>query len=83
MGNKLPVLQDFNFGDDVPSPVHPELMTVAGKVRIIVAGRFFRRFVEEKVWPVDLACYLVVCVDNKTLVGWGREAWLLINGGGT
>ena len=43
---------------------------------------FFRHFVEEKVWPVVLACYLVVGVDNKAFVDRGREAWLLINGGG-
>ncbi len=49
MGNKLPILQDFNFGDGVPSPVRPELMGVGGKVRIIVADRFFRHFVQEKV----------------------------------
>ena len=35
------------------------------------------------VWPVVLACYLVVGVDNEALVDRGREAWLLINGGGT
>ncbi len=48
----------------------------------IAADRFFRHFVEENVWSVVLACYLVVGVDNKALVDRGREAWLLINGGG-
>ncbi len=44
---------------------------------------FFRHFVEENVWPVDLACYLVVGVDNEAFVDRDREARLLINGGGT
>ncbi len=35
------------------------------------------------VWPVVLACYLVVVVDNEAFVDRGREGWLLINGGGT
>ena len=43
---------------------------------------FFRHFVEENVWRVVLACYLVVGVDNRAFVDRDREARLLINGGG-
>ena len=43
---------------------------------------FFRHFVEENVWRVVLACYLVAGVDNKALVDGDREARLFINGGG-
>ncbi len=43
---------------------------------------FFRHFVEENVWRVVLACYLVVGVDNRAFVDRDREARLLINGDG-